>query len=142
MRYSTFLKKLKVCPFCKITTNRILAENEKAILTFSQAPYHKHHLLVIPKRHSNSIVNLGWDENVCIMALVVSATKLLKKLGHDDCVILEKDGNATGKSIPNHLHYHVIPGAKVKDVSVRDKYRVMLTEEEEDCLRQDVKEFL
>lgn len=142
MRYSNFLKKLSYCPFCENIDSKILAENSGAILTYSLAPYHKYHLLVIPKKHTEYIKNLDWEDNVCIMALIVAGIKALSGLGHNDCVILAKDGQSKGKSIKDHLHYHIIPGGRVKDVSVNNRVRQLLSSEEELLLKNEVRRHL
>lgn len=142
MRYSTFLKTLDVCPFCEGIDSRILVENSGAILTYSLAPYHKYHLLVIPKRHIEYIKYLTWEENVCIMALLVAGVKALGNIGHDDCAIVAKDGLALGKSIKHHLHYHIIPGGQVSDISVNNRMRKLLDENEEVVLRRELERYL
>jgi len=138
MRYLTFLKTLTSCPFCENIKPRILIENNSAFLTYSLAPYHKYHLLVIPKRHVENIKDLTWDEDVCIMALIVAGIKALSNIGHNDCVVVGKDGQASGKSVQHHLHYHIIPGGKVKDISVNEKVRKLLSDEEEKSLKLEL----
>jgi diadenosine tetraphosphate (Ap4A) HIT family hydrolase len=137
MRYTTFLKTLTKCPFCYEIKSRILLENNGAFLTYAQAPYHKYHLLVIPKRHVESIKDLTWDENVCIMALIVTGIKALSKIGHNDCAIISRDGQSIGKSI-KHIHYHIIPGGQIEDVSINLEVRKLLSYEEEESLRQEL----
>lgn len=139
MNYKKFLKTLKVCPFCCGIESRVLIENDSAMLTYSQAPYHKYHLLVVPKRHIKSIKDLTWDENVCIMALIVSGVKTLSKIGHDDCTILSRDGDALGKSVSSHLHYHIIPGGVIKDISLKKKVLKMLSDDEEKVLKEELR---
>lgn len=140
MRYSTYLKTLTTCPFCDGIENRILLENDGAILTYSQAPYHKYHLLVVPKRHIENIKGLTWDEDICIMALIVTGIKALDKLGHNDCSVLVRDGQALARSVKHHLHYHIIPGGKIKDVSLNNKVRKLLTDIEEELLKKELNE--
>lgn len=142
MNYEKFLETIRVCPFCYDLKPRILIENNGAILTYSQAPYHKYHLLVFPKRHIESIQNLTWDEDVCIMALIKAGIKTLDKIGHDDCTILSRDGRALGKSIPHHLHYHIIPGGIIKDISLKQRVRKMLSENEEKILKDELENII
>jgi len=140
MKYSVYLKTLTKCPFCEGIEPRILVENDGAILTYAQAPYHKYHLLIVPKRHIENIKDLTWDENVCIMALIVSGIKVLDKIGHDDCTILARDGQALGKSVKHHLHYHIVPGGEITDVSVEPKMRKLLSDSEEESLKKELNE--
>ena len=129
MLYKEFIKTMKECPFCELT-QRTLLENDHAVLTYALAPYHKYHLLVIPKRHVEKIKELDWQEQVCITALLSIGIKTLDKFGHDDCSILVKDNH---KSVP-HLHYHIIPGGIITDISHDVEVRKLLTEKEENEL--------
>jgi diadenosine tetraphosphate (Ap4A) HIT family hydrolase len=142
MRYSTFLRTLTKCPFCEDIKPRILIENDGAFLTYSLAPYHKYHLLVIPKRHVENIKDLTWDENVCIMALIVAGIKTLGNIGHNDCTIVARDGQALGRSVKHHLHYHIIPGGQIGDISLNKKVRKLLSDEEEKSLKQELEKSL
>ena len=138
MKYTEFLKTQNKCPFCYGVKNRVLIENEKAFLTYAQAPYHKYHLLVVPKRHVENIVALTWDENVCITALITKAIKALDSIGHRDCTILARDNQALAKSVM-HLHYHIIPGGDIEYVSINLEMRKLLTDAEENSLRKELK---
>lgn len=141
MKYLDYLKTLTRCPFCDGTRSRILIENDHAFLTYSLAPYHKYHLLIIPKRHVENIKDLTWDENVCVMALIVNGIKALDKFGHNNCTVLARDGQVLGKSIP-HLHYHIIPGGQIEDVSLNLEVRQVLSEDEEESLMKELKEVM
>ena len=106
MKYDTYLKSLKKCPFCENTQNRILLENKNAFLTYARAPYHKYHLLVVPKRHVENVKDLTKLENNNIMSLIVSGIKSLNKIGHNDCTLVMRDGNALAKKYrPSSLSY-------------------------------------
>jgi diadenosine tetraphosphate (Ap4A) HIT family hydrolase len=139
MKYTDFLKTLKKCPFCDTKKSRILIENNKAFLTYALAPYHKYHLLVVPKRHIESIKDLTLDENVCVMALIATSIKALSNIGHNDCTVLVRDGQALGKSIKHHLHCNIIPGGEIEDVSINAKVRKLLSKKEEKSLIQELK---
>lgn len=133
MKYSIYLKTLTKCPFCEKNDHRILLENEGAFLTYAIAPYHKYHLLVIPKRHVESIKDLTWDENVCTMALIVTGIKALEKVGHNDCTVVMRDGQALSKSV-KHMHYNIIPGGEIEDISINAEVRKLLSKNEEKSL--------
>lgn len=133
MLYKDYLKTMDKCPFCKLEQANLL-ENEHAFLTYALAPYHKYHLLVIPKRHVEHIKDLEWHELISITALLATGIRTLSKLGHDDCSIVVKDNN---KTVP-HLHYHIIPGGIITDVSHDVEVRRMLTESEEKDLIKEL----
>lgn len=98
MFYQDYLKKIKTCPFCK-AKKRMFIDNESAYLTYSKAPYHQHHLLVIPKRHVVSFFNLSAQEDKDIAALVKIGAQILKKLKYDIFSILVREGPDSDKSI-------------------------------------------
>ncbi|MEO5948789.1 MAG: HIT family protein [Candidatus Saccharimonas sp.] len=139
MKYVDYLKTQIRCPFCYDIERRTLIENDGAILTYAQAPYHKYHLIVIPKRHVENIKDLSWSENISITALLVSGIKALDKIGHNDCSILVRDANAPQKSV-KHLHYHIIPGGYLEDVSINCEVRKLLSDEDEMSLIKELKE--
>ena len=128
MLYSDFLKTLKGCPFCG-NQNRIIKENKSAYLTYSIAPYHKHHLLVVPRRHTEMILSLSRDEMYDIELLIRTALGILRKLGYKNIVVLEREGEGTGKSVP-HLHTNVIPERRIGDIDQDLNARKIISENE------------
>ena len=137
MLYRDYVKTITKCPFCHLT-QKVLLENEHAKLTYALAPYHKYHLLVIPKRHVEHLKDLEWHEQISITALLSTGIRGLDRFGHNDCSILVKDNH---KSIP-HLHYHIIPGGLITDISLDTEVRKMLTDSEEKLLISELeKEF-
>jgi len=143
MKYQTFLKTIDECPFCMGSgiSRRILIENDSAYLTYSLAPYHKYHLLVISKKHAESIKDLTKKENMQIMALIVRGVETLSKVGHNDCTILMRDGYAIGKSV-KHIHYNIIPGGQIQDTSLDTVTRELINKKEEDSLMKELKKII
>lgn len=81
----------------------------------ARAPYGKHHILIIPKRHVNLLITLTHTELREMYTLIdIRAKKLHSK--HKDISLLLRDGLVKdpliNKSI-NHLHFHIIPDAAV-----------------------------
>ncbi len=126
MKYVDYLKDLKGCPFCDISKVRIL-ENESAYLTYSAAPYHPDHLLVIPQRHIEHILDLTNEETNDIDALVRRGLEILTKLGHTNISVLVKEGDKTEKSI-SHTHYHIIPDIVLGNVDHTGIDRLVLSD--------------
>ncbi len=75
------------------------------------------------------------------MALLVTAIKALDKLGHNDCTIVARDGKALAKSIA-HLHYNIIPGGNIEDISLNTEVRKMLDEDSEKALRKELNKII
>lgn len=138
MLYQEHLKNLKVCPFCVLLpSDRALLERQHAYLTYARAPYHAHHLLVIPKRHIVSFFEINENERKEIDELIVLATTTLKKLNYNSFSILVREGGDSDKSVP-HLHYHVIPDIHLGDLDHLGRPRKMLEDKEVTALREDI----
>ena len=107
----------------------MLLESETTYLTYALAPYHPHHLLVIPKRHMLLFSDLTQNERGDIDVLVHSGFEALKHLGYENLTVLVREGNGSGKSIP-HLHYHLIPNIRIGDIDHQGNERAVLSPEE------------
>lgn len=128
MKYNDYLKYTKSCPFCNSSTSRII-ENSSAFLTYSIAPYHPDHLLVIPKRHVEHILDLTDLEIKDIDILEKKGLNILKKLGYINMCILVKEGDQIEKSVA-HTHYHLITDVLLGDSNHIGVDREVLTEQE------------
>ncbi|WP_461251787.1 HIT family protein, partial [Treponema sp. R8-4-B8] len=88
-------------------TNRILFNNDKFVVLPSVSPIVKNHLLVLPKKHINTMKQLGDDEKGQFFALVNNITQLLG----EDYFAFEHgafpvNGNTCGV---DHAHIHILP---------------------------------
>ncbi len=124
-----FLKIPRDCPFCNIQKKDIITENNSAILTYSLAPYHKDHLLVVSKRHVEEILDLTNEEVSDLYELVKKSLLVLKRLGYEDISILIRDGGNKMKTVA-HLHYNIIPTSRLGDIDHKGSERKILTPEE------------
>lgn len=129
VNYEDFLKIPRPCPFCNPKPEEIVAENDKAFLTYALAPYHQDHVLVVPKRHIEKLLEVAGPEEDDIYNLIRKATKILHRLGHKDISILVRDGDETMKTV-SHLHYNVIPDTRLGDIDHQGKKRMVLSAEE------------
>jgi diadenosine tetraphosphate (Ap4A) HIT family hydrolase len=130
MLYSEFLTTMTECPFCSGTHNRVLAEREHAYLTYAYAPYHKHHLLVVPRRHVLSINDLTPEEEKEIDELQHLGLETLQKLGYVDVTLMVREGNVNENKSIDHTHYHVVPSVRIGDLDHEGNKRRTLTDEE------------
>lgn len=128
MLYHEYLKNLTVCPFCDCS-DRIIAREPHAFLTYARAPYHPDHLLIVPVRHIEHLSDISVAEREDIDKLIDRAIMLEKRLGYANYSVLVRDGSDIGKSIP-HLHYHVIPQIRIGDLDHAGNPRQVLSEEE------------
>jgi len=99
------------CIFCKIANGELgtefLYEDDSAVVFKDLNPTAPHHLLVVPKKHVQSLNELE-DRN--LMADLLSAVKnVTKKLGIKEFRTVINTGKEAGQSV-FHLHIHVIAG--------------------------------
>jgi diadenosine tetraphosphate (Ap4A) HIT family hydrolase len=135
MLYAEFLKTITKCPFCN-TKNRTIQENEHAFLTYALAPYSPYHLLVLPKRHIETFLELTDTETRDIEKLLRTGARLLELLGQTDYSILVRNGNNIGKSI-THLHFHIVPNITIGSREHGGNERRVLTSTEIDALMRE-----
>lgn len=130
MMYDDYLKTLDKCPFCNLKKQEIVRENKFARVILAKAPYHKDHLLVVPKRHVIKISQLKNNELEEISSLVFWAGKKLEKK-HHNLSILYREGNKKkiGKSI-DHFHVNLIPDEMIGSIEVNKNGRKVLSEKE------------
>ena len=108
MKYDDFLKKQgPKCPFCH-KKRSIIHRTQKAYITYGIAPYHEHHMLVVPRRHVIDLTKLRKLEETEIQNLIKIGISILNHLGYRDYSILVRNGKNSGKTV-SHLHYHLIP---------------------------------
>lgn len=110
------------CIFCKIAAGEIPSatvyedENFRAILDLGPAA--KGHTLVIPKNHSDSLLNV--DSETAAKALPViskTANAIKEALGCDGINVVQNNGEAAGQTVM-HLHFHIIPRYNNDKVSI------------------------
>lgn len=136
MLYVNYLEKLKICPFCQ-KKGRVFIKLPHAYLSYAKAPYHPHHLLVIPIRHVESFFKLTTAEKSDIEILLAEAAKILKRLKYTNFTILIREGKGINKSI-KHLHYHLIPNDHIGDLDHKGEKRKILSVKEIKLLREEI----
>lgn len=99
------------CVFCDLREKYVITEKNGVVLTVALYPYVDGHLLIIPKRHIESMGELSRKEEGVVFELARTGTKLLKKkygVENSWFLIREGDGIKVGKTV-RHLHFHLIP---------------------------------
>lgn len=107
------------CIFCKIVNGEIpcskVYEDEKVLAFNDINPAAPVHVLVIPKQHIGSVLELN-ESNISITVDIFNAVnKIARQLG------LEKDGfrvvantGVNGGQTVAHLHYHILGGRSLQ----------------------------
>lgn len=127
MKYSDFLKteKERRCPFCAEDAKEKILENKTAYLTFALAPYHPDHLLVVPKRHVEHILDITPAEMADVDELQDKGWALLQKLGYKSVSFIVREGDHSGRTV-THIHFHVIPEVRLGDLDHNGEERKIL----------------
>jgi diadenosine tetraphosphate (Ap4A) HIT family hydrolase len=100
------------CPFCKITPEKMVAQNALTFTVRDTLPVSPGHTLILPKRHIAGIFEATKEEVAALWEAVQQArAQLLKEFSPDGFNIGINDGLAAGQTIL-HLHIHIIPRYK------------------------------
>lgn len=100
---------MQACIFCKQPETEIIAENELARAFYDKFPVNLGHVLIVPKRHMETLFDATSEELKAINELIFTVKDLLEaKFSPDGYNIGVNVGYAAGQTI-FHLHYHVIP---------------------------------
>ncbi|RLJ01533.1 MAG: HIT family protein, partial [Candidatus Aenigmatarchaeota archaeon] len=101
------------CIFCKIARKEIkteiIYEDESSLAFLDINPISPGHTVVIPKKHSETILDMDDDEIGPMFIAVKRATEMLKDaLSPDAFNIGINHGRKAGQGI-DHVHVHIIP---------------------------------
>lgn len=104
----------KDCIFCKIVAGEIktkpLYESE-TVLAFSDInPVSEVHLLIIPKRHIESVMTIDQEDAADVIDMHIAAQKLVSDMKLDAFRLAFNGGRFA--HVP-HLHMHLIAGKKI-----------------------------
>jgi histidine triad (HIT) family protein len=105
-----------MCIFCKISAKEIpsdvIFEDEQVIAFKDIRPIAPVHVLVIPKKHIESVANITAKEELLMGHLILVAKKIAKnlKIDEDGYKLLLRVGDHGGQEVP-HIHLHLIGGA-------------------------------
>ncbi len=113
---------MKDCIFCKIVNRKIpaeiLFENEWIIAFKDIKPIAPVHILIIPKKHLESVNQLTDDQESEKIGghLLLAAKKLAQKEGIDKSgyKLLIRTGKDGGQEI-SHIHLHLLGGARLSE---------------------------
>lgn len=100
-----------MCLFCKIIAKEIPATivyEDDQVLAFNDIhPAAKTHILIIPKKHIDSIITLKEDETPEVTRLILAAKKIAEKKGLEGYKLSFHCGEKGGQVI-FHLHLHLM----------------------------------
>lgn len=104
------------CPFCRILqsddSQRIVRENDLAMVIRDGYPISKGHTLIIPKRHVGSFFDITDAEREALLSYLDEQKQVLDKIYQPNGYNIGiNDGVSAGQTVP-HLHIHLIPRYK------------------------------
>lgn len=100
------------CIFCKIIAKsapaEFVGENEKAIAFKSIQPVAQHHILIVPKKHLATFMDITGEDKDLYFAMISLAQQIIKEkdiIGGYKLVI-----NGGKYQFVPHLHWHLLAG--------------------------------
>lgn len=88
----------------------VLAVSEHAVAMLNRYPYAPGHVMVFPRRHVASIVDLQDYEYADLMKLVQTSVRAIDvEYQPDGSNIGLNLGSASGAGVPGHVHVHIVP---------------------------------
>lgn len=108
------------CIFCKIINGEIPSNKvyeDESIFAFKdinpQAPIH---ILVIPKKHIESIIDIDKNDEVLIGKIFTAINEIAHSLGIDQTGfrVISNCGEDAGQTV-KHLHFHILAGERMSE---------------------------
>lgn len=104
-------------------------------------PINQGHVLVMPKRHVETLAELEQEELINLVVLLQRMVKAVDKaLAPEGLNLMINQGKAAGQVVP-HLHWHIIPRNTGDSVKI-NTHRLKLSEKEFRETRDKIKENL
>ena len=106
------------CIFCKIIKKEIpstIVYEDEDILAFNDInPVAPVHILVIPKKHIPSLVELEEEDEKIVGRIYTVIKKIAKQVGieKEGYRVIVNCGKDAGQEVP-HLHFHLLAGRKL-----------------------------
>jgi len=101
------------CLFCKIAdkqiNSEIVYENDDVVVFKDLYPKAPVHLLVIPKKHISSVVEIEElsDKQTCELLRTIAKIAKEMRLDKDGFRVVTNTGTSAGQSV-DHLHFHIL----------------------------------
>lgn len=97
------------CIFCNKLEEEIIASNELARAFYDSYPVNEGHVLIVPRRHVETLFEATAEEVQAINLLIFEVKDILdRRLKPDGYNIGVNVDKAAGQTV-FHMHYHVIP---------------------------------
>jgi histidine triad (HIT) family protein len=142
------LRPYDTCSFCQDLAGErecaFVAENEHAVAEVDERQYERGAMLVIPRAHRESVLDIESIEIAAVYSLVReiarAATSAFGALGMN---VFQNNGRKAGQHEP-HFHVHVVPRYKASDPNRRFLQRdySVITIEEQRAIAATIRGFI
>ena len=117
IRYSKFYilnsKTMADCIFCKLVSGEMATqfvyEGEKCVAFNDINPKAATHVLIVPKKHIDSVMTLEEEDRDIVADMVYTAKKVAEKLNLEGYKLTFHVGEKGGQEI-FHIHLHLLAG--------------------------------
>ena len=118
----TNIRAKKDCPFCRMSKDKsgrvVVLEDMDILVIMDLYPATPGHLLIIPKKHIETIYEIPDELGARIMNTAILMAKAIKeRLSPDGLNLIQSNQEAAGQTIP-HFHIHIVPRYKDDQVSL------------------------
>ena len=106
------------CIFCKIKNkeipSEIVYEDEKVIAFKDINPATPIHILVVPKKHIETLLDVSEEDNCLISYIFETINKIAKEndFAESGFRVIANCGRDSGQEVM-HIHFHVLAGRKL-----------------------------
>lgn len=115
-KYVRKLLKPEGCVFCLASENQpkfetlCVYQTLHSMVVLNKYPYNSGHVLILPRRHCGSILDLSQEEFMDLQNLIRHVVRAVEELYQPAGFNMGLNhGAVAGAGIPEHLHYHLIP---------------------------------
>ena len=110
------------CIFCKIIKkeipSKLIYEDDDFLAILDVSPATKGHVLILPKEHAATLLELSDDKLSKILVLAKKIISAMKKVhGFNDYNIIQNNGELAGQTV-GHFHLHLIPRYNKNEVGL------------------------
>jgi ATP adenylyltransferase len=107
------------CPFCRQITSGndtlyyVLSRTKHCFIILNAFPYTKGHVLILPYKHTGSLIDLSSEVRTEMIELSVKSMELIKATFKCQGFNVGFNiGQFSGATVPDHLHMHMVPRYK------------------------------
>jgi len=104
------------CLFCRIVQGQIpsrkVYEDDEVVVFHDIHPAAPVHLLIVPKRHVDSLIEASADHQSLLGKMLLLAPQLAREQGATDGFRLVVNNGPGGGQEVFHLHFHVLGGPR------------------------------